>query len=321
MLQHVPGYDTDPAQGVSNKYENERPYDLVAPVLLGVFGVRNSGKSFLVSKYVLGSQKRKRPLYDRIFMITPSFLSNRSYWEPYITEEDVREPSDTALLGIIDEVEQEARDWDEHVRKLKEYNSVIAKLRSNTQPSDEELAVALQSGWLEPEAWLGKKKPDPPEWKRHKPGVEDRPAQSLLIMDDCLAQPQMLASPTLVRLAALNRHLAGLEEPFVSKSGNVRTSCALSVIFLSQTYKMAVGGPGRVLRENLTHCVVFENKHPAQLKSIAEEIGTAVDMKRFLKAYNLATKDKYGSVLVDFRPPRSELRFRKGLSEAIILPD
>ena len=319
MLLHVGGYDEDPKQGVSNRYENERDGDLVSPLLLGVFGVRNSGKSFLVSKYLIASQKRKRPLYDRVFLISPSFVSNKSYWEPYISEEDTREPTDTALVEVIGEIEQEARDWDEFTRRLNEHKRVVSKMRNGSEPSDEELIVAMRNGWLEPAAWLNGNKPEPPEWKHHRPGFEDRTAQSLLIMDDCLAQPQMLASPTLVRLAALNRHLAGLEEPFVSKSGNVRTSCALSVIFLSQTYKMSVGGPGRVLRENLTHAAVFENKHPAQLKAIAEELGTAVDVKRFMRAYALATKDKYGSVLVDFKPTRPELQFRKGLSEAIVV--
>ena len=316
MIQQLSSYGDEPSQGVSNCYENEKKDDLVSPLLWGCFGVRNSGKSHLISKYVISSQKRKRPLYDRLFLVTPSFKSNESYWAPYITTADVKPPTDTALQEIIEECEQEAKDWQEHVELLEEYKDVINALKRGDELTDEQLITSIKYGWLD---WAGYNlPPPPPEWKYHKKGHEDRPAQCILIMDDCLAQPQMLSSPTLTKLGALNRHVAGLETPFVSKHGNVRTSIGLSVIFLSQSYRCQ-GGPGRILRENMTHATVFKNKQPKQFQSICEELGSSVDEERFKKAYEIATRDKYGCVTVDFKPVRDELQFRKGLNAAIIL--
>ena len=69
MIQALDSYTDEPKRGVSNKYANEQKDDLTTPLLWGVFGVRNSGKSYLISKYVIHSQKRKVPLYDRVFTV------------------------------------------------------------------------------------------------------------------------------------------------------------------------------------------------------------------------------------------------------------
>jgi len=312
-------YRKDPSQGVANLYENEQPDDLKAPCLMGVFGTRGTGKSYLVSKYLIGSQDRRLPLYDRCFIITPSFNSNRAYWEPWISEADARPPSDTALGDVILEVEIERDLWELHQEAMKEYKKIVNALKNDVALSEEELMVAFRNGWLDANEWVNRAPPAPPVWHHHREGYEDRPAQCLLIIDDCLGQPQMLASNNLIRLATLNRHIAPLKEPFVSKNGNIRTSIALSVIFLSQSYRMNLG-PSRVLRENLTAAVVFRNKQPKQMQAITEELGSAVEAERFLDAYDIATKEQYGSVLVDFNPLRPELQFRKGLTEIIDIP-
>lgn len=316
MLQELDSYTQRPKEGVSNRYTNEFEDDLVAPLLWAVIGVRNSGKSFLVSQYVIHSQKRKIPLYDRIFMITPSYASNRSYWEPHIDEADVIEPDEEDAVGmIVNEVEREGEEWDDFVRQKRAFEDLKGKLRTNAQMTDEELITSLRLGLLDPSKWLEASGPKGPEWKREI----ERPAQALLILDDCLGSPKMMQSAQLSRIATLNRHIAPLEEAFVDKGGNVRTAVGLSVVFLSQTYKSKTGGPARLMRENLTHATIYETKQPKMLGAIVEELGSSVDESRFLKAYSTAIKEPYGSVTLDFKPPRPELQFRLGLSKAIVV--
>ena len=84
------GADTDPINGVSNSYPTPKGA-IKQPCLLGVFGLRNSGKSYAVSKIVNQAQKHKT--FDRIYIITPTFLSNVAYFGKFINEEDICEPT------------------------------------------------------------------------------------------------------------------------------------------------------------------------------------------------------------------------------------
>jgi len=150
----------------------------------------------------------------------------------------------------------------------------------------------------------------PPEWKYDKKNPQ--PPRSLLILDDCLGSPAILASSGLTRIATLNRHVAPLAE-----NHGERSACGLAVIILSQTYKMQ-NGIGRVLRENLSLLTLFLNKQEKQMSCIKEELANVVDEKLFDQAYDYATKDKFGNLTIDFKPKCATKTFRKNLSEAIM---
>ena len=83
-------YSQDPDCGVDNVYPT--PIDsFKQPALHMVVGQRTSGKSFLTSKIL--AQAKKDQTFDRIYIVTPSFNSNKSYFGKYIDEEDVYEPT------------------------------------------------------------------------------------------------------------------------------------------------------------------------------------------------------------------------------------
>ena len=65
----------------------------------------------------------------------------------------------------------------------------------------------------------------------------------------------------------------------------------------------------------------LKTKQPKQFQAIVEEIGSVVDIDKFEKAYEYATKEKYGSLLIDFKPKCDTLQFRKNLNEAIVFED
>jgi len=91
-------------------------------------------------------------------------------------------------------------------------------------------------------------------------------------------------------------------------------------MILSQTYKMS-NGISRVLRENLSIITLFKNKQQKQIDAIKEELANVVDLDKFDKAYEYATRQKYGNLTIDFRPKCETMTFRRNLNELIIFPD
>lgn len=297
------GKDTEPSEGVSNEYKTSH-YAIRQPCLMYVSAVRNSGKSFAVSKLVAQAQKEKT--FDRIYMITPTFQSNKSYFGKMINEDDVFDPTRDSIQKVIDMVEAERDEFEDYLRKEKLYKEFIQILKSKRELTDGEILKFEELGFLDDSF-------DRPKWKYGDKNV--RPPQSLLILDDILSSPAILQSSGLTRIATLNRHIAPLQEPH---SG--RSACGLGVILISQTYSMPQG-VSRTLRENLTHLLIFKNKQEKQMGKIREELGSAVDEDKFMTAYEMATKEKYGNLLVDFNPRCPTMTFRKNLNELIIFED
>ena len=297
------GKDTEPSEGVSNEYKTSH-YAIRQPCLMMVSSIRHSGKSFSVSKLVKQAQLEKT--FDRIYMITPTFESNKAYFGKMVDKDDVLEPTKDSIQKVIDMVEQDRDEFEDYLRKEKLYKEFIQILKSKREFSDEEIMRFEELGFLDDEF-------DRPKWKYGDKNV--RPPQSLLILDDILSSPALLQSSGITRVSTLNRHVAPLQEPH---SG--RSACGLAVIIISQTYSMPQG-VSRTLRENLTHLMIFKNKQEKQMSKIREELGSAVDEDKFMTAYNMATKEKYGNLLVDFNPRCPTMTFRKNLNELIIFED
>ena len=296
------GKDTDPKQGVSNAYDSVMQGGIDGNCLCGIFGLRHSGKTWVCSKII--NQAQKTNVYDRIYLITPTFLSNKSYFGKHIDEDDVFEPNRDSIKQVIESVEQDRDDFERYLQELKDYNEYMMKMKSKKDLfTDEDIFKYDQLGWLETT-------PDKPQWKYKKV----RAPQSLVILDDILGS-QVVHSPFFTKVATLNRHIAGLKEPY-----GERTACGLGVIFNSQTYSMNQG-VSRVLRENLTHMVIFKNKQTKQLDKMMDELAGAVDEVKFMEAYNYAIKDKHDSLLVSFKPHCPTHTFKRNLNELIIFPD
>ena len=297
------GKDTEPTQGVSNEYKTSH-YAIRQPCLMYVSAVRNSGKSFCVSKMV--SQAQKEKTFDRIYMITPTFQSNKSYFGKMIDEDDVFEPTKDSIQKVIEKVDEDRDEFEDYLRKEKLYKEFIQILKSKREFSDGEIMKFEELGFLDDEF-------DRPKWKYGDNNV--RPPQSLLILDDVLSSPALLQSSGITRVSSLNRHVSPLQEPHSGMS-----ACGLAVILISQTYTMPQG-VSRTLRENITHLLIFKNKQEKQMSKIREELGSAVDEDKFMTAYNMATKEKYGNLLVDFNPRCPTMTFRKNLNELLIFED
>ena len=293
-------YNDAPKDGVNNEYPTSH-HAFRQPCLQMIVGQRNTGKSYLTSKIL--AQAHKEKTFDVIYIITPSFNSNKAYFGKYIKPNNVFDPTRDSINQVIERVEMDRDLWEKFVKEKQEYIEFQRKLNSNPPLpfTDDQMLHAFYKGWFE----------GPPKWNYDK----EQPPKSLLIMDDVLSSPAISQSSGLTRVATLNRHIAPLETPH---SG--RSSCGLAVIILSQSYRMQ-SGISRVLRENLSLLTLFKNKQEKQMEAIKEELANVVDTHLFEQAYEYATREKHGNLTVDFRPKCPTLTFRKNLNEAILFDE
>ena len=82
-LKKLNVYNQDPEKGVSNEYQTA-PDAFRQPCLWYISAVRNSGKSYLCSKFL--AQAKRDKTFDKVYMITPSVASNRSYFGIQVCE-------------------------------------------------------------------------------------------------------------------------------------------------------------------------------------------------------------------------------------------
>ena len=286
---------------VDASVNNEYPTGLNSfrqPCLQMIVGQRTAGKSYLTSKIL--AQAKKEKTFDVIYIVTPSFNSNKAYFGKYISEDNIFEPTRESIGDVIKKVEDDRDEWEQYladVELYKKYKNDIKNKHFSLIEGDS-LIEYMEKGFFD----------KAPEWKYKN--IE--PPKSLLILDDCLGSQAILQSSGLTRVATLNRHIAPLKENFKERS-----ACGLAVIILSQTYKMN-NGVSRVLRENLSLLTLFKNKQEKQMDSIREELANVVDEELFDQAYEYATKEKYGNLTIDFKAKCATKTFRKNLNECIV---
>jgi hypothetical protein len=299
-IKRLPVYNGNVSQCVNNEYRTS-PDTFKQPCLQMVVGQRTAGKSYLTSKMLAQAVKDKT--FDVIYMITPSFNSNKAYFGAYIDEKNVFSPTKSSISEVIKRVEADRDEWEQYCKDVELYRQYTQdmKRRGSLRIYDEDaLCTYYEKGFYD----------KPPEWKYEF----EEPPKSLLIMDDCLGSRAILQSSGLTRIATLNRHIAPLKEDHKERS-----ACGLAVIILCQTYKMN-NGIGRCLRENLSLLTLFKNKQQKQLDAIKDELANVIDLECFDSAYEFATKEKYGNLTIDFAPKCTTKVFRKNLNEVIKFP-
>lgn len=193
--------------------------------LLIAIGKRGSGKTVAITS-LLHNLKKDKAL-DRLFVITPTWESNKGAFEGLpVDEEDVfHEPTDEAIEEVVKRVMQEKKDLEDYKEKVKLKRRMEAALRQMKSDDDvdsvdpELLLAAFHSGILDQEE---------PE---HKWGGK-APVLALFI-DDSVGS-KMLGSRPFLNFCLRHRHVgAGL---------------GVSVIMASQAYTTQVGGLPKAIR-------------------------------------------------------------------------
>lgn len=301
-------YNSKVQDGVDNEYPTENPLGLREPSNHLIVAVRNSGKSYLASQML--AQAKKDNMFDRIYLISPSYESNQSYFSKFIKKESVYQPTKSSVNEVISQIEADRDEWEEYLEKLKRYQG--ASSDTTGRPTGGVLARLMSR------PNVNRRLEEKPKWKYEKNGIQ--PPRSLLILDDVLSSPALSAGGQnpLAKIATLNRHIAPLKEVFKGPNGT-RSSCGCGIWCLTQTYSMPQG-IGRVMRENLTHLTLFKNKQKKMREKIMEELGSVVSEDLIQTAWDHCCNDDkpYGKLTIDFKPRCNTLRLRENLNTALV---
>ena len=91
-------------------------------------GKRGGGKSVAIANFI--KECKNYGYYDRVWLITPTYYSNKAIWDiADIQEEDVYEPTVSVIKDLIKLVEAEREEWDHflHLKEMyKKYKKDIA---------------------------------------------------------------------------------------------------------------------------------------------------------------------------------------------------
>lgn len=250
-------------------------------------GKRGSGKSCAVVNYIKQCQEKK--YFDRVFLITPTYHSNKTIWDiATIEEEDIIEPSVTCIKDIIGIVEAEREEWDLFLQRKEAYKKFKKDIKNKPiNRIDEETLLEYQDlGFFEQE----------PEWKYGKD--REHPPRLALIIDDCLSTPVM-AKPScgLTNMIIKHRHLG--------------KGLGLSVFMLVQSYKCQ-GGLSRVIRENCTMLMLFKINQEAQIKAIYEEADCNMEEEEFIRMCEEVHSVPHNFLLMDFSAKDPSRKYRSG---------
>lgn len=260
--------------------------------LMVLSGKRGGGKGVAITTYI--KKLMDLGLTDRVILISPTYWSNKTIFEPLnINEEtDIIEPTKDAVKRLVELVEQDKDEYDEYIKKKKLYQKYKKMMASDTplwSIAPEIMMEFLELGFFE----------EQPKWKYPD---DSHPPRIFTVIDDAMGTELMNPKSGLVNLCIKHRHIA--------------KGLGISLALLVQSY-CAVGGIPRPIRENATILAVFKCKDENQIEKIHQEIGADVDLEQFDKMFKYATDIPYGFLVIDFSPKSPDKTFRSGWNNYI----
>ena len=254
-------------------------------------GKRGGGKSVAISNFI--KRSKEHGYYDRVWLITPTYYSNKAIWDiAEIDEADVYEPTMHVIKEIVNLVEAEREEWDLFLQQKELYKQFKDEMKRTpiTQIDPEQLLEYQDLGFFE----------GPPEWKYKK----EVPPRLGLIIDDTLGTP-LMAKPSagLLNLCIKHRHIA--------------KGLGIGIFMCVQSY-CSQGGINRAIRENTTLLLLFKINQEAQIKKVMDESDLPVSNETFMEMCKYCHDKPYNFLLMDFAPKDETKRFRSGWDEYIL---
>ena len=258
-------------------------------------GKRGGGKSVAIANLV--KKAKDKGYYDRVYLITPTYNSNKEIWKiAGIEEEDVYEPDMNVLKTIIKNVETEKQEYEDFIKR-KELHLKFKKDINNkpfNRINGNDLVRYLDYGFFEP-VFNDK-------WKY----PVERPPRLAVIIDDCLGTDLMAKRTAgLTNLCIRHRHIGD--------------GLGISVFMLVQSY-CALGGVARPIRENTTHLLLFKINDENQIKKVKEESDLPITDDEWITMCDYAHSIPFNFLFLDFSPKTECRRFRSGFDNYLI-PD
>ena len=253
-------------------------------------GKRGGGKTVALCNLL--REAKAKHYYDRVFVITPTYNSNKQIWDiANIPEEDIIEPSITAIHDTVKRCEAEKNEWDEFLAKKQLYEKFKKDERKPVHKiMEDDLVRYYEYNFYE----------EKPEWKY----PVEQPPRLAVVLDDCLNSDVMARrSSGLTNLAIRHRHICD--------------GLGISLFMLVQSY-CAQGGVPRVIRENTTHLMLFKINDEKQIAKIKEESDLDISDEQFNEMLNICHSEPYQFLMIDFSPKCNTKKYRKGFNEFLI---
>lgn len=259
--------------------------------LMVINGKRGSGKTLSLCNFLRVA--RDKHYFDRIFVITPSYNSNKEILDiAYINPEDVFEPSVTIINDIIKMMEAEKLEYEQFILSKEKYKKFKKQMSNKSKISDDELLDYMDMDFFDMQI--------PPKWKY----PVEQPPRFGLVLDDCLNTDVM------------SRRNAGLTNLCI-RHRHVLDGLGVSIFMLVQSY-CALGGVPRVIRENCTHLLLFKINDEKQIEKIKQECDLPITDEEFRQLLNTCHEEDHQFLLIDFAPKCKAKMFRKGFNEIIV---
>ena len=270
-------------------------------------GKRNSGKSILITNY-LRMLKLEGKLH-RLFIISPTIESNRALIDSLgVRKEDIYDPEESSTVHkIMAEIDAERDRYVIELKRVQKYKQFEKALNS-----DIPIEMINPELLLEFAEYLNGSVIEKP--KLH---YGERPFLHIFI-DDCQST-KIFRSVNFNHLCIRSRHLGIM--PYEKNNDEMCGALGASMYIAVQNFKCTGGGLSRGIRNNATQIAVCgKSKDLQELGDIFQSIGGEVDEEQFMQAYEFATAERYGSLVIDLHKKDSHpSMFRKNFDEFIIV--
>lgn len=248
--------------------------------LMAFIGCRGSGKTnaavLLARRYI------DEGVFNRIFLISPTYESNPQFATLEPAEEDVYQRINEAvedLNDILKKVEDDANAY----HKLQGYKEAYIRWKRN-RASFEDITLLEANNFA-----------IPPKIPKPCP---------LLIIDDMSHSPLYQPSQKngFINLCLRHRHL--------HKVG-------ITIFMLVQNFK---SGIPKCLRQNVQQYFIWPTHDHSQLETMYEEFANVCTWEQFFHVYREATREPHAFLTIDLNPTNETERFRKNFDTALVVP-
>ena len=258
-------------------------------------GKRNSGKTQSCTSYL--KMLMNESSCNRIFVISSTFDSNKMLMNDLnIDDDDVYNPDDSTIVqDIINKIDDERDDYIEYHEKMPLWNALQKEMKTKPIEQVDDMLL-LEFG----DEHGDLKRP----FHRHggkKPIIH--------IMCDDIQNTMLLKCKAFSNFLIRHRHIGAFP------SGG---ALGCSIHLLLQNYKG--GFCPRIVKNNATSLAVFKIQDMKELGEIYEGIQGEIKQDEFYKAYEYATNEPYGFLLIDLHKKKEQpSMFRKRFDEYIVL--
>jgi hypothetical protein len=273
-------------------------------VIFCAVGPRGASKTTKICNYL--RMMRQANKLDRLLIVSPTVKSNQALLDSLgVRPEDCFEPSADATKKVLAVVNEERDAYEEFLDKDDAYHEYLKAINSHT-PIDQLDAYTLLDATDE---WGNPQKPK--SRYGHRPIIA-------VFFDDAQSTPAFRAR-AFSRMCLTHRHVGALKyHKGGGRSGERLGALGISIFLACQNFKATGGGLRREIRNNCTQlCLCGKSKDEAERKAIYKSVSGNVTEDEFNKALEYATKEKYGSLTIDFHPKSPGKRFRKNFDEYI----